>query len=52
LTGNNVGLRTSYIGKYSITGWNLLPEGAIWTFHGKMHIFKTSVRKMKTSEGK
>jgi hypothetical protein len=28
------------------------PEGAIGTSHGKMHIFKTRVRKVKTSEGK
>jgi hypothetical protein len=36
----------------SITDWNLLPEGAIGTSHGKTHIFKTRVRKVKTSEGK
>jgi hypothetical protein len=45
------------IGKYSIvnrtfTDWNKLPEGAIGTFHGKMHISKTRIRKVKTSEGK
>jgi len=45
------------IGKYSfvnrsIFDWNRLPEGAIGTSHGKMHIFKTRVRKMKTSKGK
>jgi len=45
------------IGKYSfvnrsITDWNKLPEGAIGTSHGKTHIFKTRVRKVKTSEGK
>ena len=45
------------IGKYSfvnrsITDWNKLPEGAKGTSHGKMHIFKTRVRKVKTSEGK
>jgi len=44
------------IGKYSfenmyITDWNKLPEGAIGTSHGKTHIFKTRVRKVKTSEG-
>jgi len=44
-------------GKYSfvnrsITDWNLLPEGAIGTSHSKTHIFKTRVRKVKTSEGK
>jgi len=36
------------IGKYSfvnrnITDWNKLPEGAIGTFHGKTHIFKTKI---------
>jgi hypothetical protein len=36
----------------SITDWNLLPEGAIGTSHGKTRIFKTKVRKAKTSEGK
>jgi hypothetical protein len=45
------------IGKYSfvnraITDWNKLPEVAIGTSHGKTHIFKTRVRKVKTSEGK
>jgi hypothetical protein len=45
------------IGKYSfvnrsITDWNLLPEEAIETSHVKMHILKTRVRKVKTSEGK
>jgi hypothetical protein len=45
------------IGKYSfvnrsITKWNQLPEGAIGTSHCKKHIFKTRVRKVKTSEGK
>jgi hypothetical protein len=45
------------IGKYSfvnrsITDWNKLPEGAIWTSHGKTHIFKTGVRKVENSEGK
>jgi len=39
------------IGKYSfvnrsITDWNQLPKGAIGTSHGKMHIFKTRVRKV------
>jgi hypothetical protein len=33
------------------TGWNKLPEGAIGTSHGKTNIFKTKVRKVKTSEG-
>jgi len=38
-------------GKYSfvnrsITDWNLLPEGAIGTSHGKTHTFKTRVRKV------
>ena len=37
------------IGKYSfmnrsITEWNQLPEGAIGTYHGKKHFFKTRVR--------
>jgi len=45
------------IGKYSfvnrsITDWNKLPEGAIGASNGKMHIFKTRVRKVKTSERK
>jgi hypothetical protein len=45
------------IGKYSfinrtITDWNKLPEGAIETSQGKTHIFKTRVRKVKTSEEK
>ena len=45
------------IGKYSfvnrsITEWNKLPEGAVGTSHIKTHIFKTRVRKVKTSEGK
>ena len=45
------------IGKYSsvnrfITDWNLLPEGSIGTSHGITHIFKTRVRKVKTSEAK
>jgi len=36
------------MGKYSfvnrsITDWNQLPEGAIRTSHGKIHIFKTRV---------
>jgi len=45
------------IGKYSfvnrsITDWNKLPEGAIRTSNGKTHIFKTKVRKVKTSKRK
>ena len=45
------------IGKYSfvnrsITDWNKLPELAIGTSHGKMHILKMRVRKVKTSDGK
>ena len=45
------------IGKYcfvnrSITDWNELAEGAIVNFRCKTHILKTSVRKVKTSEGK
>jgi hypothetical protein len=36
----------------SITNWNLLPEEATDTSHGKMFIFKTRVRKVKTIEGK
>jgi len=49
--------RRTDIGKYSfvnrsITDWNHLPEGAYGTPHSKKHIFKTGVRKMKTSEGK
>ena len=43
------------VGKYSfvnrtITDWNRLPGGAIGNSRGK--IYKTGVRKMKTSEGK
>jgi hypothetical protein len=39
------------IGKYSfvnrtITDWNKLPEEATWTSQGKMHIFKTRVKKV------
>jgi len=34
----------------SITDWNNLPKGAIGTCHGKTHIFKTKVRKVKTSK--
>jgi len=45
------------IGKYTfmnrtITDWNKLHEGAIGISHGKTHIFKTRVKKVKTSEGK
>jgi hypothetical protein len=45
------------IGKYffvngTITDWNKLTEGATGTCHGKRHIFKTTVRKVKTIEGK
>ena len=36
----------------SITDWNKLPERAIGTYHGKMHIFKIRVRKVKTLQGK
>jgi len=36
----------------SITDWKKLPEGAIGISHDKTHIFKTRVRKVKTSEGK
>jgi hypothetical protein len=48
-------LRTD-IGKYSfvnrsITNWNQLPEGAIGTSHGKIHIFKTRVRKVQNIGG-
>ena len=44
------------IGKYSfvnrsITDWNQLPEGVIATSHGKTHIFKTRVRKVRNSGG-
>ena len=37
----------------SITDWKKLPEGTIGTSNGKTHIFKTSVRIVKTrgSEG-
>ena len=40
------------IGKFhfvnrSITDWNQLPEGATGTSHGKTHIFKTRVWKVK-----
>ena len=45
------------IGKHSfvnrsITDLNKLPEGAIGTSNGKTHIFKTRVRKVKTSARK
>jgi hypothetical protein len=45
------------IGKYSfvnrsITDWNKVPEGGIGTSNGKTHIFKTRVRKVKTSDGR
>ena len=36
----------------SIADWKKLPKGAIGTYHGKTRIFKTRVRKVKTSEGK
>ena len=36
----------------SITDWHKLLEGAIGISHGKTHIFKTRVRKVKTSKGK
>jgi hypothetical protein len=44
------------IGKYSfvnksISDWNKLPEGAIGTSHGKTHVLKRRVRKVKTSWG-
>ena len=44
------------IGKYSVVNrsikdWNKLPEGEIGTSNGKTHIFKTRVRKVKTSDG-
>jgi hypothetical protein len=41
-----------FFGNRSITDWNLLPEGAIGTSHGIKKIFKTRVKKGKTSEGK
>jgi hypothetical protein len=41
-----------YLVNRSITDWNKLPEGAIRTFRGKTNIFKTRVRKRKTSEEK
>ena len=45
------------IGKYffmkrSITDWNQLPKGVRGISHGKTHIFKTRVRRVRTSEGK
>jgi hypothetical protein len=45
------------IGKYSfvirsITDWYKLHEVAKLTTHGKAHIFKTTVKKVKSSEGK
>jgi hypothetical protein len=44
------------IGKYSFvnrttTDWNKLPEGVTGTSQGKMHIFKTRVRKLKPVRG-
>ena len=49
--------QTTDIGKYSfvnrtITDWDKLPEGVIGTSNSKTHIFKTRVRKVKTSAGK
>jgi hypothetical protein len=41
----------SFVGR-TITNWNKLPEGARGISHGKRHIFKTRVRKVKTSEWK
>jgi len=41
----------SYVNR-SITGCSQLPEGAIETSHGKAHIFKTRIMKVKTNEGK
>jgi hypothetical protein len=38
--------------KSSIIDWNQLPKGVRGISHGKMHIFKTGARKVKTSEGK
>ena len=45
------------IGKYSfvnrsITDWNHPAKEAIGTSHGKTHILKTRIRKVKTSEGR
>ena len=45
------------IGKFSFvnrsnTDWNNVPEGVIVTSHGKKHIFKTRVSRVKTSFGK
>jgi hypothetical protein len=44
------------IGKYSFvnrsnTDWNKLPEVVIGISHGKTHIFKKRIRKVKTSGG-
>ena len=44
------------VGKYSFvnrttTDWNQLPGGAIGTSHGKTHICKTRIRKVKKGEG-
>ena len=36
----------------SITDWKKLPEVATGTSNNKTHIFKTRVRKVKTSDGK
>jgi len=36
----------------SITDWYILLEVAKLTTHGKVHIFKTRVKKVKSSEGK
>jgi hypothetical protein len=41
----------SFVNRY-ITDWNQLPVGAIGTSHGKKNVFKTRVRKVKTSEVK
>jgi uncharacterized protein YlzI (FlbEa/FlbD family) len=42
----------NYIVNMYIKYWNQLPEGAIRISHGKTHIFKTRVSKVKSSEGK
>jgi len=46
------GIRKYSFVNRSITDWNKLPEGAMGTSHSITHIFKTRVRKAKTSEGK
>ena len=44
-------LELSDIAALGVCGFVILTEGATGTSHGKKHILKTCVRKVKTSEG-